>query len=314
MSRDAFTHDPQDSNDSRDTSTRRFVRHPRPTSSDTQDGRNPAPEAPRRDDSTEVREQQSSLEERSASPRAYHVRDRAYLLRDSEMHSLKEIGKFRVIAVSDLAKYAYGGDRERMQKGIRDLARQSLVTDKTVETSQKKTLRVVTLTKAGHRLLRKTNQLPDDQPIYHGLLKPREVKHDADLYRLYQKEAARIEHGGGRPVRVLLDYELKRNLNRDLALLGQDKDDPDRKNQVAEKHRLQVVNGKIPVPDLRVEYETPDLELHHVDLELATRDYRPQTVAEKAAAGFTLYGRSEDASRLRRVLDERDITAGILTL
>jgi hypothetical protein len=69
----------------------------------------------------------------------------------------------------------------------------SLVRDKTVEISQKKTLRVVTLTKAGHRLLKKTNQLSDDQPIYHGLVKPREVKHDADLYRLYQKEAARIE-------------------------------------------------------------------------------------------------------------------------
>jgi hypothetical protein len=314
MSRDAFTYDPQDSNDSRGKSMRRTTRHPRPTRSNTQDGRNPAPEAPGRGDGTEVREQQSSHAERSASPRAYHVRDRAYLLRDSEMHSLKEIGKFRVIAVSDLAKYAYGGDRERMQKDIRDLARQSLVTDKTIEISQKKTVRVVTLTKSGHGLLKKTNQLPDDQPIYHGLLKPREVKHDADLYRLYQKEVGRIERGGGRPVRVLLDLELKRNLNRDLALLGPDKDEPDRKNQVAEKHHLQVVNGKIPVPDLRVEYETPDLELRHVDLELATRDYRPQAVAEKAAAGFTVYGRSEDASRLRRVLDERDITAGILTL
>ena len=108
---------------------------------------------------------------------------------------------------------------------------QSLLTDKTLEISQKKTLRVVTLTKAGHRLLKNTNQVPDDQPIYHGLVKPREVKHDADLYRLYQKEAARIERAGGRPVRVLLDYELKRNLNRDLALLGPEKDNPDRKRE-----------------------------------------------------------------------------------
>jgi hypothetical protein len=37
-------------------------------------------------------------------------------------------------------------------------------------------------------------------------------------------------------------------------------------------------------------------------------------MAEKASAGFALYGRSEDASRLRRVLDEQEITAGILTL
>ncbi len=206
------------------------------------------------------------------------------------------------------------GRAEAINYHIRGLARQSLLRDKTVEISQKKTPRVVTLTKTGHRLLRKTNQLPDDQPIYHGLVKPREVKHDADLYRLYQKEAARIERSGGRPVRVLFDHELKRNLSRDLALLGPKKDDPDRKQQVAEKHRLQVVNGKIPVPDLRVEYETPELELRHVDLELATRDYRPRAMAEKAAAGFSLYGRSEDASRLRHVLDEREITARILLL
>jgi hypothetical protein len=312
MSRDAFSYGPQDTSEVRDTSTRRSVPQQRSTSSDTRDGRNPAPEIPGR--GAGVREQHPTREERDDSPRAYYVRDRAYLLRDSEMHSLKEIGKFRVVPVADLAKFAYGGNRERMEKDIRALGRQSLLRDKTLEISQKKTLRVVTLTKAGHRLLRNTNQVPDGHPIYHGLVKPREVKHDADLYRLYQREAARIERGGGRPVRVLLDYELKRNLNRDLALLGPEKDNPDRKREVAEKHHFQVVNGKIPVPDLRVEYENPDLELRHVDLELATRDYRPRAMAEKAAAGFSLYGRSEDASRLRRVLDEREITAGILTL
>jgi len=314
VSRDAFSHDPRDALDTRDTSTRRSSRQRRSPLPDTPDSWNSAPEAPDRRDRTDTQEQHSSREERSDSPRAYYVRDRAYLLRDSEMHSIKEIGKFRVIALSDLAKYAYGGNRERMDKDIRRLARHSLVSDKTVEISQKKTLRIVTLTKAGHRLLKNTNQLPDDQPIYHGLLKPREVKHDSDLYRLYQKEAARIERGGGRPVRVLLDYELKRNLNRDLALMGPEKDDPNAKERIAEKHGLQVVNGKIPVPDLRVEYETPELKMRHVDLELATRDYRPRAMAAKAAAGFSLYGRSEDASRLRRVLDEREITARILTL
>jgi len=189
-----------------------------------------------------------------------------------------------------------------------------LLTDKTIEVPQKKTLRILTLTKTGHRLLKSANRLPDDQAIYHGLLKPREAKHDADLYRLYQKEVARIERAGGKPLRVILDYELKKNLNRDLALLGPEKDNPERKNEIAEKHGLQVVNGKIPLPDLRVEYETAELEVRQVDLELATRDYRPRGLAEKAKAGFSLYSRREDASRLRRVLDEREITARILSL
>jgi hypothetical protein len=314
MSRDAVSYEPQDASETRGTSSHRSVRQQRSTSPDARDSRNPAPQEHGPGDDTEVWEQHLTRGERGDSPRAYYVRDRAYLLRDSEMNSLKEIGKFRVIPVSDLAKFAYGGNRERMEKDVRALARQSLLSDKTLEISRKETLRFVTLTKAGHRLLKNTKQLPDDQPIYHGLLRPREVRHDADLCRLYQKESARIERGGGRPVRVLLDYELMRNLNRDLSLLGPDKDNPDRKREVAEKHHLRVVNGKVAVPDLRVEYENPDLELRHVDLELATRDYRPRAMAAKVSAGFSLYARSEDASRLRRVLDEREITAEILSL
>ena len=66
----------------------------------------------------------------------------------------------------------------------------------------------------------------------------------------------------------------------------------------------------------------PTSSLRHVivvgggaaDLELVTRNYRPQALVEKAKAGFSLYARREDASRLRRVLDEREITAEILSL
>jgi len=311
MSRDAFSHDPLESLVRHIASVDRTERPSRPITSDTRDAENSAPQAPHDRYSARSTERESI---RNDSPRAYYLRDRAYLLRDSEMYSLKEIGKFRVIAAPDLAKYVYGGNRKQMEKDFWRLARQSLVTPKTVEISQKKTLRLVTLTKTGHRLLKKANQLPDNQSIYYGLVKPREAKHDADLYRLYQKEIAGIERAGGRAVRVLLDYELKRILNRDLALLGPRKDDPSEKERIAEKHGLHVVDGKIPVPDLRVEYETPDLERRCVDLELATRDYRPRAMAAKAKAGFSLYARSEDASRLRRVLDEREITAQILTL
>ena len=311
MSREARSHYPQDV---QDRSSHRPVRPHEAAFPNLRDSREEVDEEALNRESSDVRQEQLNRDAPSDSPRAYYLRDRAYLLYDSEIRSLREIGKFRVIRVSDLTKYAYAGSRKRTHKDIRRLVQQSLVTDRTIEISQKRTLRIVTLTKTGHRLLKNTNQLPDGQPTYHGLVKPREVKHDADLYRLYQKEASRIVSSGGRPVRVLLDYELKRKLNRDLALLGPEKDSPDRKMEVAEKHHLLVVNGKIPVPDLRVEYETSELELRHVDLELATRDYRPRAMAEKAAAGFSFYGRSEDATRLRRVLGEREITAEILSL
>jgi len=311
MSRGAYSHDPQDTRYA--TPPRSPRQRPAPRTY-TPDSHDQAPDIRGRSQEAEPRAQHSGRAERSDSVRAYYVRDRAYLLRGSEIHSLTEIGKFRVIASPDLARYEYQGDSDRMEKDVRHLRGQGLVTNKAIEISRKKSLRIVTLTKAGHRLLKKANRLSNDQAIYHGLRKAREVEHDADLYRLYHKEATRIERTGGRPLRIILDYELKKNLNRDLSLLGPDRNNEARKSEVAEKHGLRLVNGKIPVPDLRIEYESSDLEVRQVDLELATREYRPKAISEKAAAGFSLYSRPEDASRLRRILDEREITAGILTL
>jgi len=311
MSRDAFSHDPQDT---REPSPPRSLPRHRTAPSAPRDDRTTRSQTDVRRERTDHREPEKTHDAPTGAERAYYVRDRAYLLRDSEIHSMKEIGKFRVIAAADLAGYTYGGDGKRMEKEIKHLEREHLVSEKTLEISHRKTLRVMILTKAGHRLLKRTNLLLDDQVIYHGLQKSREAEHDADLYRLYQKEAARIERAGGRPVRVILDYEIKRTLNRDLALLGADKDNLERKAEIAEKYGLAMVNGRIPLPDMRLEYEDAEHLLQRVDLELATREYRPRSLAEKAKAGFAIYGRTEDASRLRRILDERELTQEILTL
>ena len=248
------------------------------------------------------------------SPRAHYTRDRTYFLRDSELETLTEVGTFRVIAARDLARAGYGGDAERMEREIRRLKQQSLLAEKRLPVGQNNATRLFALTKQGAQLVRKSGRVPDEQAIYHGFAKPREAKHDADLYRLYQAEVARIESTGGRATRVVLDYELKRNLNRDLAALDEEGRTAEALGQIAERHGLSVVGGKIPVPDLRVEYDTSDMERQHVDLELATRNYRPRALGEKAKAGFSLYARREDTSRLRRVLDESEITAKILSL
>ena len=311
MSRDFYSYDPQDPPDAAPRAPHRH-REPEPSETRTGRGSGDTPHPDRQQ--PEARERSVLKPEREDSPRAYYVRDREYLLRESEVRTLSELGRFRVLAPSDLTKHGYAGDSARMERDIRRLKQQSLLSERTLEISGKKTLRVLTLTKQGAKLLRKTNRLPDEQEIYHGLVKPREAKHDADLYRLYQKEASRIERAGGKPLRVILDYELKRDLYRDLVALGPQKDDPDAKELIAEKHHLHAVNGKIPLPDLRIEYENATGELNRVDLELATRHYRPRGLAAKARAGFSLYSHPEEASRLRRILNEQDLTAGILAL
>src|SRR5258708_6849761 len=57
----------------------------------------------------------------------YVDRNRTYQLRDSELHALTDVGKFRVVATSDLAQFAYNGDSSRMQNDLANLSRQGLV-------------------------------------------------------------------------------------------------------------------------------------------------------------------------------------------
>ena len=76
-----------------------------------------------------------------------------------------------------------------------------------------------------------------------------------------------------------------------------------------------VMRGRIPVPDLQIEYEMPDHRISRVNVELTTGDYRPRQLADKARAGFTLYNHhSDDASRVRRALSDSELTAEILSL
>ena len=107
---------------------------------------------------------------------------------------------------------------------------------------------------------------------------------------------------------------MKKRLYRDLAKLGPGKPSSEQKRLVAERHGLQVVRGKIPVPDIRIEYEARDGDRARVDLELATGHYRGRNLAEKVRAGFSIYAHAEDVAKLRRVLDQRELTAEILSL
>src|SRR2546423_3359619 len=63
----------------------------------------------------------------------YVDRNRTYQLRDSELHALTEVGKFRVVAISDLAQFAYNGDSSRMQNDLANLSRQGLVKQTSID-------------------------------------------------------------------------------------------------------------------------------------------------------------------------------------
>src|ERR1700684_3026899 len=51
----------------------------------------------------------------------YCDRDRTYSLGSSEIHTLTDVGRFRVVAVDDLANLGYPGDRPGMDSDLRNL-------------------------------------------------------------------------------------------------------------------------------------------------------------------------------------------------
>jgi hypothetical protein len=253
--------------------------------------------------------------DRPVEPRkAYEFRGRTYAVRSSELESLTEIGKFRAVASEDLEEFQYHGNKDRMRPDVASLIRQGLIVEKSIPQSDTAPRRLLTLTKKGHQFLQSTRTVPPNQATYHGFTKPREAHHDADLYRLYHKAVEDIERQGGRNPRVVLDFELKKRVFHDLAKPGREKHSTESKRDIAEKHGLQLVRGKIPLPDLRIEYEDREGNTARVDLELATEHYRGSNLAEKVRAGFSLYARAQDAPGLRRVLDQKELTAEILSL
>ena len=246
--------------------------------------------------------------------RHYELRGRTFTLRTSEIETMADIGKFRAIDAKDLEEFGYAGDRKHLEADFANLRKQGLIVEREVPRQETLPRQLVALTKEGRQLLAAANAVSKVQALYNGFTKPREAHHDADLYRLYQRGMEKVQREGGTNVRVVLDAELKRNLYRDLAKAEREGKSDQAQNEVAEKHGLQVVGGKIPVPDLRIEYETSEHELVRLDLELATEHYRARNIAQKARAGFSLYARAEDASNLRRILDQQELTAKILQL
>jgi hypothetical protein len=237
-----------------------------------------------------------------------------YRFEPGEFAVLRDIGRFRTVAVEDV-KRAFA--EARVSRTLSDLRAQGLIQLRTVWTGPKsKALKIAVLSRTGKTLLDRHFPEPDGQAIYAGFVKPNEVRHDAGIYRMFQAERQRIEASGGVIRRIVLDYELKRLVYTPLAKA---KTLPSaeyslRQAQVAQQHHLRVIDGKIPLPDLRIEFEAASGELARVDLELATEHYHGPALQAKAQAGFQFYAPNESRAGLTRVLEDRGITVAILSL
>jgi hypothetical protein len=252
-------------------------------------------------------------------------------LRDEERKILTEAGRFRVVAVRDLAETVYDNRHSRMERDLAFLRERKLIEVDTVNARRDgrggrvERIEVVTLTKRGQSLARLTGRLAQDQKLYAGMVKPREVEHDAQIYRAYRKEAEEIVRKGGTNLRVRLDFELKSQVQK--AIHAERKADPERdmgeiKQHVARQFDLPYVNDGIQIPDARIEYDLPrendqdqGSRTGHEDIEVLTAAYRSGHLSNKSQAGFHLYASSSDRATLTaRIENDHHLMENILEL
>jgi hypothetical protein len=233
-------------------------------------------------------------------------RDREYTLRGSESRTLSLVGSFRVISSRDLRDHD-GRPLDPRRGDLRHLREQGLV--RTIPIDGRRDVAVV-LTDRGRNLLefhrrdrdgrspgRGPSLRDSRQQFYADLKKPRELEHDVQVYRAYEREAARLQERGARIERVVLDYELKREYQQFLQERNRGRADsdgrPDREEseiQVwAYEHDLPYFDGHLHLPDARIEYVDIDGRLDHLDIEVVTFHYRGARGAAANRSGFSTF-------------------------
>ena len=227
-----------------------------------------------------------------------HVHGHDYQLRGSEARALATIGAFRVVPANELRDDAghpgdvRHGDLERLRSA--GLIRTVAPLDREGRTT------VVTLTDRGRELLethRRHGSGEQGQTYYAGDAKPRELSHDAQLYRAYLAASERLRDEGAQIHRVVLDYELKRDYQRFLQERNRDRSSSDGRpartrdeiREWAREHELPIVNERVQFPDFRIEYERPDGRREVENVEVTTLHYRGSHAAGKVQAGFTRF-------------------------
>jgi hypothetical protein len=217
------------------------------------------------------------------------------MLRGSESRTLASVGAFRVIRTDDL-RDAHDKPLHPRHGELWHLREAGLV--QTVRLDRDTT--VITLTKEGRELLeghRRDQDAPDRQAFHDGVQRPRDLKHDAAVYRAYLEEAERLHEAGAEIHRVILENDLKAGFQTFLQEPNRNREDSDGR---PERSRLEVeswahehnlpcdAQGHVQFPDARIEYEIDGRE-HTLDVEVMTPHYRGAHAAGKSSSGFSLY-------------------------
>lgn len=226
-------------------------------------------------------------------------RGRSYELNGPETEALARVGAFRVVHVEELRDLFDSDSGGRLAgAAVRHLQDSGLLERIPLESRSRD---VLVLTKSGRDLLESSRQERGREPrqaFYAGLKKPRELTHDAHVYRAYVRAEERLQEHGASVRRVVLDHELKREYQQFLQARNFGRADgdgrPDREPEEiaawAREHDLPYFDGSVHFPDARLDYEDHDRQVRHEDIEVVTPHYRGVHAGGTVRSGFRTYG------------------------
>jgi hypothetical protein len=214
-----------------------------------------------------------------------------YELNGEDSRKIAAVGAFRVVPERDLDSRDDGLDCRN--DSLEHLVDEGLIRTVSLDGHD----RGVVLTDRGRDLLDANRRDRDDdrqQQFYAGVNRPRELSHDAQLYRAYQRAEKQLRDDGAEVRRVVLEQELKREYQSFLQEHNRNRSDsdgrPDRDAreiaQWAVEHELPYFDDQVRFPDFRIEYDLDGREGHR-DVEVLTPHYRGAHAASRGRTGFT---------------------------
>lgn len=222
-------------------------------------------------------------------------RGREYSLRGSESRTLATVGAFRVVPTRDLRDR---DDRPADPRNgdLRHLREQGLIETVRIPGYREQ---AVVLTDRGRDLLEANRDRDRDrgQTFYDGLKRERELEHDSQVYRAYERDAAKLEARGMEIERVRLEHELKREYQQWLHERERGRPDatgrPDRDareiEEWAREHDLSYRDDHVHFPDCQIEYRDIDGREDHLNVEVTTEHYRGAHGAAVASTGYSCH-------------------------
>ncbi len=228
-------------------------------------------------------------------------RDRRRLSRrsqaDRQWDALELLGDFRVVSYRDIQRECFDGHAFTAGRAVRHLLSERLVEVHVVQPRRARRgspghrFKVLALTAAGaERVRRRRRARGSERRVWQGLVKPRELEHDAGVSELVLETVDRVKSLGGTVVSIRLEAELKGEVARSMSAAARRGLDP----AVARRRAARALGipvdeaGACCFPDALVEVRDAEGEASSLALELVTGSYSRRQVQRKMQMGMVL--------------------------